>query len=60
MEDLMTKLEEWGAILRKHHNDMDNELLELYLDMAGYSGILQSKIDRLEEKMIGGKSFTTH
>ncbi|SDP64358.1 hypothetical protein SAMN05421677_12559 [Halobacillus aidingensis] len=56
----MIKLEEWGAVLRKHHNDMDNELLELYLDMAGYSGILQSKIDRLEEKMIGGKSFTTH
>ncbi|WP_079529955.1 hypothetical protein [Halobacillus hunanensis] len=58
MEDVIKKLEEWAEIIQKHQGNMDEELLEVFLDMCGYAGVLQSRIERLEVELFEEKNIT--
>ncbi|UOR13605.1 hypothetical protein [Halobacillus amylolyticus] len=40
------------------YSDMDEELMEVFLDMCGYAGVLQSRIERLEAQLFEKKNIT--
>ncbi|SEI13412.1 hypothetical protein SAMN05192559_11723 [Halobacillus karajensis] len=58
MEDVIKKLEEWAEIIQKHLGNMDEELVEVFLDMCGYAAVLQSRIERLEDQLFEKQNIT--
>ncbi|MGP4070663.1 hypothetical protein ACTWP7_18845 [Halobacillus sp. B29] len=42
---MIKKLKEWAEIIQKHQGNMDEELVEVFLDMCGYAVFYKAELN---------------